>query len=510
MIMNKTKCGFIVGVVGLMSVAACGGQDGTNGVNGDAGATGAQGPSGEMGAAGPAGATGGQGSQGPAGEAGVEGPQGSPGPAGEAGVEGPQGSQGPAGDAGAPGLGSLVLTGHELAGPNCQYGGVRIETGLDANGDGILEAGEVNSADTQYVCQTSLAYAELPALPAVATVNGFAVTASADDASARLGFMFTDATYQQTLLDANEITNIGGVYSGANTYATYQVVNGAWQAYEGRETPQTYAFSELAVVDGASYYTTNYPSFGGLMAVIRDGGKGTYALTPAFTKRKAHSIAVPAGSSTLYSLMAQKGTAGLTFSTFPIADFGVTVTDDWTNLATLDPASTTVSYPQLVVAGTAIAASYIQGTSEVVRATASPSTVAAATDVPVIGGCDSAVLSDIAWDGTYLYVACVDPTYVLTVQKASVADLTSVTWQTIATSIAGEIDAIDLEAGASGVSLALRQGTAIRVYANVADALPAFDDVLPGSFDLARTSSGIVLAVCDSAGDKTLRTFVSP
>ena len=33
------------------------------------------------------------------------------------------------------------------------------------------------------------------------------------EAAARLGFMFTDATYQKTLLDAGAITNIGGSYS---------------------------------------------------------------------------------------------------------------------------------------------------------------------------------------------------------------------------------------------------------------------------------------------------------
>src|SRR6185369_9896598 len=119
--------------------------------------------------------------------------------------------------------------------------------------------------------------------------------------------------------------------------------------YEGRTTPQTYAFSELVVASSASYYTTNYPSFGGLISVIRNGGKGAYALTPAFTSKKAHSIAVPVGSADLYALAAQSGTTGLTFSKFPIAQFGVTFPNYWTNLAVLAASATTVASPQVVM-----------------------------------------------------------------------------------------------------------------------------------------------------------------
>ena len=98
-------------------------------------------------------------------------------------------------------------------------------------------------------------FVAMPALPVVNTVHGFALTASADDSSARLGFMFTDATYRQTLLTAGAIQNLGGVYDGPNAYATYKVISNAWAPYEGRTTPQTYAFSELVVASNASYFT---------------------------------------------------------------------------------------------------------------------------------------------------------------------------------------------------------------------------------------------------------------
>jgi len=353
-------------------------------------------------------------------------------------------------------------------------------------------------------------FVAMPALPVVTTVQGFALAASADDSSARLGFMFTDATYRQTLLTAGAIQNLGGSYDGPNAYATYKVISSAWSPYEGRTTPQTYAFSELVVASSASYYTTNYPSFGGLISVIRNGGTGAYALTPAFTTRKAHSIAVPTGSSELYSLAAQSGATGLTFSKFPSSQFGVTFPNSWTNMAVLAASATTVASPQVVMAGTKLAASYILGADAVIRATDSPATVSSAASLPVIGGCVGATLADIAWNGTELYAACVSPSGVLLVKRASIANLASVTWTTVTTSITGVVTALDLEASSTGVSLAIRIGTAVKVYKNVTDASATFDEVRPGSFDLVRSSDGIVIVICDLAGDRILRTWASP
>ena len=104
------------------------------------GATGPQGPIGLTGATGPTG------SQGPIGLTGAQGPQ------GIQGVAGTTGLQGPAGAAGTNGLNTLVLTTSEPSGANCSNGGVKIEYGLDANYNGILDAIEINSSLSQYVC----------------------------------------------------------------------------------------------------------------------------------------------------------------------------------------------------------------------------------------------------------------------------------------------------------------------------------------------------------------------
>jgi hypothetical protein len=118
----------------------CNGATGATGSQGPVGATGSQGPQGIQGVAGPTGATGPQGSIGLTG------------PAGATGTQGPQGVAGTNGTNGTNGQNSLVKTTTESSGVNCTTGGVKIEYGLDANGNGILDAGEINATLTKYVC----------------------------------------------------------------------------------------------------------------------------------------------------------------------------------------------------------------------------------------------------------------------------------------------------------------------------------------------------------------------
>ena len=62
------------------------------------------------------------------------------------------GKVGPAGPQGLPGKNTLIQTTAEPAGANCIAGGIKQVYGLDANSNGILEAGEINQALTKYVC----------------------------------------------------------------------------------------------------------------------------------------------------------------------------------------------------------------------------------------------------------------------------------------------------------------------------------------------------------------------
>ncbi len=60
------------------------------------------------------------------------------------------GCKGDAGTNGTSGATSLVVTAAEAPGANCAYGGTRIDSGPDANSNGVLDASEIVS--TQYVC----------------------------------------------------------------------------------------------------------------------------------------------------------------------------------------------------------------------------------------------------------------------------------------------------------------------------------------------------------------------
>ncbi len=78
------------------------------------------------------------------------------GPIGPAGPQGVPGAPGVAGANGANGLNALIKTTTEPAGANCTNGGTKIETGLDVNANGTLDAGEVNASQTKYVCDATI------------------------------------------------------------------------------------------------------------------------------------------------------------------------------------------------------------------------------------------------------------------------------------------------------------------------------------------------------------------
>ena len=63
---------------------------------------------------------------------------------------GDHGEQGPPGGDGNDGKNALATTTPEPAGANCEFGGVRVQVGIDTNADGTLDAAEVTS--TSYIC----------------------------------------------------------------------------------------------------------------------------------------------------------------------------------------------------------------------------------------------------------------------------------------------------------------------------------------------------------------------
>lgn len=120
------------------------------------------GPQGEQGPIGPTGLTGPQGVQGPLGNDGVDGLDGQDGADGLSAYEvwlslGNTGTEQDfidslTGPTGANGKNALIKTTDEPAGSNCTNGGVKIEVGLDANNDGVLELSEIDDFKTKFIC----------------------------------------------------------------------------------------------------------------------------------------------------------------------------------------------------------------------------------------------------------------------------------------------------------------------------------------------------------------------
>jgi hypothetical protein len=81
--------------------------------------------------------------------AGDKGDTGDPGQAGPPGT----GMPGPSGAAGPSGVTSLISVTEEAPGANCQFGGDRVDTGLDQDANGALDTAEI--AATTYVCDSA-------------------------------------------------------------------------------------------------------------------------------------------------------------------------------------------------------------------------------------------------------------------------------------------------------------------------------------------------------------------
>jgi hypothetical protein len=142
------------GIQGLQGPSGAAGTNGSQGIQGLPGATGPIGPIGLTGPAGPAGGP--QGPVGPVGPTGLTGATGLTGPTGPIGPQGMIGPSGAMGTAGTNGQNALVKTTLEAAGANCTTGGIKLETGLDANNNGLLDAVEINTLLTTYVCNGAI------------------------------------------------------------------------------------------------------------------------------------------------------------------------------------------------------------------------------------------------------------------------------------------------------------------------------------------------------------------
>ena len=134
------------------------------------------------------------------------------------GDKGDLGPQGPAGPQGSAGKNSLTRTVAVPAGTNCANGGIKIESGLDANSNGTLEDNEVAATQTKYVCNAASSNVTQFVLGAHDFSSGdfyAQVSTTADTAS--------KSTWHAYLVNSNGLTYAvpGAGVNGTTTYRHY-------------------------------------------------------------------------------------------------------------------------------------------------------------------------------------------------------------------------------------------------------------------------------------------------
>jgi photosystem II stability/assembly factor-like uncharacterized protein len=159
-------------LLATLVLAACGGESGANGADGISGTNGIGGTNGTN---------------------------------GTNGTDGTNGANGTNGTNGADGLGSLLATVAETAGANCQWGGTKTTSGVDTNGNHVLDVSEVTS--TTYVCNGAPA----------AFSNIVDVTAASIQASSNTSYMADSASRVTVTLPATPVVGDIVIVSGVGT-----------------------------------------------------------------------------------------------------------------------------------------------------------------------------------------------------------------------------------------------------------------------------------------------------
>ena len=129
---------------------------------------------------------------------------------GAQGVQGTVGAQGIQGVAGTNGRNTLVKTTTESAGVNCTTGGIKIEYGLDANNNNVLDVSEINATLTKYVCNGTVGATGLQGLPG--SQNAWSLTGSSGTTPVTNFIGTTDA--QDFVLKTNNLERLRVTSSG--------------------------------------------------------------------------------------------------------------------------------------------------------------------------------------------------------------------------------------------------------------------------------------------------------
>src|SRR6218665_2030559 len=150
-----------------------------------------------------------------------------PGAAGTTGATGANGTDGTNGTNGSNGLNSLMAMTAEAAGSNCTYGGTRVTSGLDTNGNSTLDAGEVTA--TSYNCNGAPG----------AGITWINVTGTSIQANPGIGYLANNAAQVTVTLpvtaNIGELVEVSGLGTGG-----WRVAQNAGQSILTQALPANY------------------------------------------------------------------------------------------------------------------------------------------------------------------------------------------------------------------------------------------------------------------------------
>jgi hypothetical protein len=234
---------------------------------------------------------------------------------------GAAGATGAPGATGSNGINSLIAETPEPAGVNCSYGGVKVTSGIDANGDGILQASEVQA--TTFVCNG-------PPGPGITWID---VTGTTAQAASNQGYLADNAANVTITLPTapvlGDIVSVTGVGTGGWMIAQNAGQNvrttglpGSRLATDGwvlSSAPNNVWSSVASSADGSHLVATAYP--GGIYTSADSGA--TWTLTSAPNNFYWTSVACSADGIHLVATVYFGGTFGGIYTS---ADSGTTWT----------------------------------------------------------------------------------------------------------------------------------------------------------------------------------------
>ncbi|MBC7412665.1 MAG: hypothetical protein H7331_09465, partial [Bacteroidia bacterium] len=260
------------------------------------------------------------------------------------------GSNGTNGTNGTNGKNSLVKTTTEPAGVNCSNGGKKVESGIDTNNSGVLDAGEVTA--TNYVCDgvngALNAWGLLGNTGTVASINFIGTTDNADLFFKRGGVqagLLNDAPFGGNTafgvraLSLNPTTSYNNVAIGVeamlnNTTGYFNVALGNQSLYAN-----TYGIANTAIgtqvlssnITGNYNTATGFRSLGSITIATDNTANGSFSLSSNTGSNNTGVGSISLFRNTTGSDNVGIGYGTLQFNTLGISNVGLGVSAGYTN-----------------------------------------------------------------------------------------------------------------------------------------------------------------------------------